>query len=268
MPAPTRYSAPALEKGLDILELLAEQAGPLPVSAISEALGRSRSELFRMLLVLEERGYIARLEGEEGFGLTTRLFELAMRNPPVGRLLDTALPVMERLAEQTSQSCHLAVASRDEMVVIARVESPDEVGFAVRVGHRRNLVESTSGRILLAYQPAPRRERWLAAAARRSSFDRVALERDLARIRRAGLRRAPSSFVEGIVDLGCPVFDGRSEGAVAALTIPFVKRRGAARDEPRVRTQLKEAAAEISEALARQAGSRSPRVESDGSGAA
>ena len=45
------YSAPALEKGLDILELLSKQEAGLTQSEISRALGRSVSEIFRMLVV-------------------------------------------------------------------------------------------------------------------------------------------------------------------------------------------------------------------------
>lgn len=51
-----QYRAPALDKGLDILELLASSAAPMSINAISEGVSRSRGEIFRMLLVLEERG--------------------------------------------------------------------------------------------------------------------------------------------------------------------------------------------------------------------
>src|ERR671924_391759 len=54
----TRYRAPALEKGLDVIELLAAEKSPLNLSAISQRLGRSAGELFRMLQVLEFKGFI------------------------------------------------------------------------------------------------------------------------------------------------------------------------------------------------------------------
>src|SRR5437762_9647214 len=52
-PKTSRYRAPALEKGLDVIELLAAEKSPLNLSAISQRLGRSSGELFRMLQVLE-----------------------------------------------------------------------------------------------------------------------------------------------------------------------------------------------------------------------
>ena len=53
-----RYRAPALDKGLDILELLATSSSPMTLTAIVNQLGRSHGELFRMVQVLEFRGFI------------------------------------------------------------------------------------------------------------------------------------------------------------------------------------------------------------------
>ncbi|MBW2396309.1 MAG: IclR family transcriptional regulator [Deltaproteobacteria bacterium] len=251
-----QYRAPALEKGLDVLELLAQSSRPRSTIEIGADLGRSRSEIFRMLSVLEDRGYIRRDGTEEGFGLTTKLFELAMQSPPTVNLLGASLPVMESLAEATSQSCHLAVASRDEMVVVARVESPDEVGFAVKIGHRRSLVDSTSGRVLLAFQPDARRDAWLRKVRKHHRFSVDMLRRDLARIQRQGHCRTRSTYVEGVTDLACPVFDGESSGAVAALSIPYVSRRSARRSVSDVMTRLRTAADEIGSVLQVRASSR------------
>jgi DNA-binding IclR family transcriptional regulator len=60
-----RYTAPALEKGLDIMELLAQEAKPLSMPDIAQCLGRSKGEIFRNLRILEERGYIARANGSD-----------------------------------------------------------------------------------------------------------------------------------------------------------------------------------------------------------
>ncbi|RZM12568.1 MAG: IclR family transcriptional regulator, partial [Sphingomonas sp.] len=88
MTTKSRYQAPALKKGLEILELLAAATAPLNMSDISTALGRSVSEIFRMLQVLEEHRYIAR--GDDGYRLTNRLFALGMSQPPVRNLVGIA----------------------------------------------------------------------------------------------------------------------------------------------------------------------------------
>ena len=65
MTNPPRYQAPALKKGLEILELLATSEQALTMSDISGALGRSVGEIFRMLQVLEERGDMASLASSQ-----------------------------------------------------------------------------------------------------------------------------------------------------------------------------------------------------------
>ena len=71
-----RYKAPALEKGLDILELLATTSTPMTLTQIVNQLDRSHGELFRMVQVLEFRGYIEQEGPSEGYVLTDKLFSL------------------------------------------------------------------------------------------------------------------------------------------------------------------------------------------------
>jgi len=132
--ATSKYRAPALEKGLDVLELLATAKSPMTLSQISARLDRSVSELFRMVQVLEARGYVGMSASGEGFELTNKLFSLGISRGPSQNLLASALPLMQTLSDQTRQACHLAIASDDRMVVIARIEAPGDVGFSVGAG--------------------------------------------------------------------------------------------------------------------------------------
>ena len=148
----SRYRAPALEKGLDVIELLAAEKSPLNLSAISARLGRSSGELFRMLQVLEFKGFITTAENGSGYVLTNKLFALAMAQAPVRSLVETALPIMRKLVQDIGQSAHIAVASEDQIVVITRIERPGDLGFSVRIGYRREIASATSGLVLFAYQ--------------------------------------------------------------------------------------------------------------------
>src|SRR6202012_1729780 len=71
----TRYSAPALEKGLDIIELLAGHPEGLSLVELARALGRTTAEIFRMVVVLQTRGYLVALG--ERYALSLLLFQLA-----------------------------------------------------------------------------------------------------------------------------------------------------------------------------------------------
>ncbi|QUD87691.1 IclR family transcriptional regulator [Phenylobacterium montanum] len=244
---PRRYRAPALEKGLDILELLARQGSAMTTSQISAALDRSVSELFRMVQVLEYRGYIEPAADGDGYELSSKLFALAMTRAPVRTLMEAALPVMRQLSAEARQSCHLAIASDDQMVVVARVENPGYVGFSVRPGYRRPLTDSTSGAVLMAFQPEAARQALFARLAPGGRMSAAAFARRAEAIRAQGCEQAPSAFVEGVIDISAPVMG--PHGAVAALTIPYMQSRPVAMTIEAAIAALQAAAGRISAEL-------------------
>lgn len=217
-----RYPAPALEKGLDILELLAVEPAGIAQGAIARRLGRTVGEIFRMLSCLERRGYIRRNAPDDSYALTLRLFELAHRHPPTQRLLSTALPVMRRLAEATVQSCHLGVYHDSRLLVVAQVESPAPSGFLVRLGAHFPLLETSSGRVLLAHQPADIRARWLAESTQgRTDPATQQLIGRIEGIAKRGYEQIASGAPRGITDISAPVRNHMGH-AVAALAVPHL----------------------------------------------
>ncbi|MBB5358348.1 DNA-binding IclR family transcriptional regulator [Rhodanobacter sp. ANJX3] len=245
---PPKYRAPALDKGLDIIELLAKAHAPLSIADISDGVGRSRGEIFRMLQVLEERDYISRGDGDAGYSITPRLFRLGMEQPPVKSAVETALPIMHRLAGQIDQSCHLVVPSGDQIVVIARVDPPGDIGLVVRIGHRRPMAQSASGQVLLCWQSEHVREQWLRIIAENEpKFDRKKLLKSIMQIRSQGYASHPSREVDGVTDLSAPVME--HDRAVCALTIPFIERRTALKTIDFTLMHLRQATTDISHAL-------------------
>jgi DNA-binding IclR family transcriptional regulator len=220
------YRAPALDKGLEILELLAGALEPVSVAEITTALARSRPEIYRVLVVLEARGYIQK--GEDGrFDLTDRLFDIAIQHAPKRNLLSAAKPAMEELAEQTLQSCHLMINSGEHMVCIARQESPAAVGFAVQVGFRPTLFDSTSGRVYFAFQSRTR-QALLLRRLRNLRASPAAIKEfvdEANGITGRGYALEPSRLTDGIQDISAPIFGVDPAEAIACLTIPFVSHR-------------------------------------------
>jgi DNA-binding IclR family transcriptional regulator len=244
-----KYSAPALEKGLDILELLAARGEPLTMSQMATELGRSVGELFRMIEALIRRGYIALAESGEGFELTDKLFALGLARAPAKSLLEHALPEMRKLARTIGQSCHLAVASNEQMVVIARIEAPGNEGYSVRVGNRRPLIASTSGLVLYAFQPPGVRTEWRKRLAPTvSSKTWKAFEDRAAAARTNKHVRADSDVTRHIVDLSAPVMS--IDTVAAALTCPYIETPKALPIKETI-TAIRRAADEIAAKLTR-----------------
>jgi DNA-binding IclR family transcriptional regulator len=216
------YAAPALEKGLDILELLARSDAPLSHKDIAQKLDRSIGELYRMITCLVDRGYLVNLD--DRFIVSTKLFELAHVNPPTHRLLTEALPIMQKLSSDLDQSCHLTVYSQGRQIVVAKVDSPSGMGFSVRVGAELDCLVSASGRILLAFQDAATQQlRIEESVRRRPDHGDLQIATTLSTIRARGFESIPSVQVRGLYAVSAPVLDARNH-ALAALTVPYAER--------------------------------------------
>lgn len=214
------YSAPALEKGFDILELLAEEQGGLTISEIAARLGRSISEVFRVIIVMERRLWLRKDPGSDRYSVTYRALDVAFRATPAQTLSQAAAPVMFDLAAAINQSCHLVIRAQDRGIVVHRQESPAAVGFAIRLGTAVDLALSCSGHVLLAFTPEDRRRQILAGMLGTGAALRSALQR-LDKVRKQGFEMQPSARTGGVTDVSYPVF-GFDGQVAAAMTIPFL----------------------------------------------
>jgi DNA-binding IclR family transcriptional regulator len=243
------YSTPALEKGLDILELFAETPEGLNVSEVARRLDRTVSEIFRMLLCLEQRGYLSQSANKERYRLTLRLFRLAQEHPPTKRMVTEALPIMHWLAHELRQSCHLGVLDGGHVVILAQVDSPESTGFYVKVGSKVDLMHAATGHVILAHQTQDARERAIQEWAHETKKKKPAdLEGHLTKIRKLGHERRASYEVKGVVNISFPVLNAQ-KNAVAALTIPYVKRIEDPISIAKIVASLRTASQQISEAL-------------------
>ncbi|GAB5430899.1 MAG: IclR family transcriptional regulator [Epibacterium sp.] len=221
-----KYRAPALEKGLDIIELLADYGDGLAQGDIARALDRSQSEIYRMLTTLVRRGYVVRSPGDDLYTLSLKMFALSQRHPPIGRLLETAAPQMRMLTRKAWQSCHLGMESNGDVVIVASAESPGNWGLALRVGTVIGLGNTGTGRVLAAFRPEDELSDLVAQhrlAVGEPPIDASELRDHIARIRELGYERMPSATAVGVTNLSYPVLnqDGR---AIAVLTCPFLER--------------------------------------------
>jgi DNA-binding IclR family transcriptional regulator len=179
-------------------------------------------EIYRMLACLVSRNYVVAID--DSYSATTKLFELAHLNPPTHRLLLESGPLMQKLSDELDQSCHLTVYNQGRQVVIAKVDSPSGMGFSVRVGAELDVLVSASGRVLLAFQGAETRARWIEEALRRRpNHADPKIERTLDSVRACGFASITSVQVRGLLAVSFPILDSQGH-ALAALTVPYAER--------------------------------------------
>ena len=216
------YSAPALEKGIDIVELLAGAESGLTVSEISERLKRSMSELFRIVIVMEKRGWLHKDPDTSRYRLTYHVLRVAYRGTPTQSLTVGSSAVMHDLSVRINQSCHLVVRSGTQGLVIMRHENQQRhANLSVRLGATIDLLASCSGQVLLAHLGAEERAQLgqLLTRPQRNALAKLTKSLDLIRTRGFEVQKSP--ITAGVTDISYPIrgFDGR---VVAALTVPYL----------------------------------------------
>ena len=237
------YRVPALEKGLDVLELLADSTRALRLTEIAERTARTKQELFRVLNCLHERGYLVR-DRAQRYRISTKLFELGAKQASIQTLVARALPHMERLAESIGESCHLNIVVGHRMLVVAHASSQADITLTVRVGATFPLHERNTGRVALAFLPADRRATYweqINEPTRRKNR----WQRELEAIHERGFEIADSPVTRGVKDCATPIL-GAGGQLLGVLCVSHIVRVGVPAEPPDLPSTLLATARAIS----------------------
>lgn len=113
-------AAGALASGLDILELLAQEAEGLGATAVARVLGLDKGNAHRLLRMLEERGYVEQDPTTKAFRASVQLVALAGNLLRSMDLVSVARPLMRQLSDETGEAVHLARRTRAGGVYVAQ----------------------------------------------------------------------------------------------------------------------------------------------------
>jgi DNA-binding IclR family transcriptional regulator len=209
----SKYQAPALEKGLDILEYLSQRAVPL-----------SQTEIANMLVCLEERGYLMREEHSAKYLLTLKLYNLSHRHSPVDDIRRASQYPIQQLAINLKQSCHLSVLYNDQLMVICQAKSPSPIALSIEEGSLFPLVLTASGRTLLAFLAPDERMNILNRIPLYKSYStrkQKGFLQSLEEIRAQAIYVSNSELSKGVTDIVVPI--GNLEtGVLACLAVSIL----------------------------------------------
>ncbi|RZK56464.1 IclR family transcriptional regulator [Pedobacter frigiditerrae] len=221
----SKYQAPALDKGLDILEYLSAQSIPLSQSEIAIGIDKTPNEIYRMLMSLESRGYILRDEVSGKYRLSLKLFYLSHRHSPVDELRKAAQFPLEELADTVRQSCHLSILYMNQVMVIIHAKSPGPIALSIEEGNLFPLPLTASGKVLLAYMNEAERSTVLKANPIYKKYPKPKRDEflaSLANIKETGAYFKPSDLAEGVSDISLPIGKHSTNGIIACLTISML----------------------------------------------
>lgn len=220
-----KYAAPAVEKVFDILECLAEQPVPMSQTEIAKKLGRSSNEIYRVLVNLEERGYLIR-EGRSGtYRVSLKLYNLSRSIFPIEQIRRCAMPYMDDFAVKTGMSCHLCVLYQSQTMVIVHASSPSPVSLNIAEGSLLSTVGTASGNILLANSKKSVQDMLLARSADFRTMplsEKAGMPAYLATVRQEALACRKDALAKGVESYATLI--GEPEGKIiASLSVSHIQ---------------------------------------------
>ena len=207
----------ALARGLDVLAVFDAGHRTMSLSEVAAAAGLARPTARRLLLTLEELGFVR--QGGGGFELTPRVLTLGMAYVGALGLWDVARPHLEALVAQTGESSSMAQLDGPDIVYVARVSVPKLITLRVEIGTRFPAAQTSQGKVLLAALPLDELDRTLALPSRAGLPTYIGrtpeqLYSELTAVRARGWALADEELAPGIRSVAVPVRDGT--GAVRA----------------------------------------------------
>ena len=216
-------SAKAVGKTIGILEFLAER-GHASLAEICSESGLNKSTGHRFLNALRHLGYVRQVE-DGSYAPTMKLAQLGMLVSDNLDLLSEARPVIRELGRETQETIHLAAIDETHLVYLDKIESTRNLRVAMmsRIGASAPTYCTGVGKALLAFVDEETRDHTLGGEhferhTPNTLPDRAALEKELTRIRAAGVALDNEEHEIGVRCVAAPVLDPDGR-AVAAISV-------------------------------------------------
>lgn len=211
----------ALARGLDVIKAFGPRQRVMTLTEVATATELARPTARRILLTLEELGYVR--AGEGGFALTPRVLELGVAYVHSMGLWELARPHLEQLSALTRESCSVAQLDGSDIVYVARVAVPKIVTLSVSIGTRFPALQTSLGKVLLAALPVAEADAVLALPSQSGITPRwcpSVEERHAAlrAVRASGWAVTDEQLAPGIRSVAAPLRDGHGR-VIAAINV-------------------------------------------------
>jgi DNA-binding IclR family transcriptional regulator len=222
----------AVVLALRILEHLAEQGNAVGVTALAQALGTTKSRIYRHLRTLVQQGYIQQSADTDRYRVGTRLMTLGLSVAENFDLTKAAQGVLRELRDALGLSCVLSQVEAGGVRVLATLPGKSAIEIGVKPGSLLHFHSSAQGKIALAFGSDQLRAAAIGPDLERMTpqtiVDPEVLQKEIQRVRTRGWAIAPNEAVTGLNTLAAPIFDASGDliGTVGIVdSIQFVSER-------------------------------------------
>ena len=203
-------------KAFALLEIIAEMSRPANVSELSAKTGYDRATVYRLLMTLNEAGYIIHNTDSKRFELGYKVVTLARSKLQEDQEIESIRDVMRQISLKTTEACHYSILENEDCVIALRERGKQLVMVDFAVGSRSDLYCTAGGKAMLAFQDTRMVQRYLTKAfpqlTKATITSQDGLRRELKEIRSHGVAYDNEELMVGLRCLAAPVFE--SDGSV------------------------------------------------------
>ncbi len=256
-----KYSLLTLKKGLAVLEVVAETAGDIGVTELSNQLKEPITVVFRILRTLTELGYINQDPKTKRYRLGPRIWELSEKAIARLDIVKSAQPFLSRLMQVTGETSSLAIAQGTEFLYVASIDGFRPLRAYVAPGSRTPLAYPTaSGRVLVAFSKPEITDEVFAQGLKRFTPSTVTdpdrIRSILQEVRGCGFAIVHGEYQHQLSAIAAPVLNSVGD-CIAALSISGVRQHFQGESSARLIAAVKSEAAALGKWL-REAASGEP----------
>ncbi|WP_075618831.1 IclR family transcriptional regulator [Paenisporosarcina indica] len=212
----------SVDRALQILEFLRKNPRGLGVTEISISLQVAKSTAHRLLMSLEEHGYVQKFGRESTYRLGLKFIEMNYTVTKNLNVLEIARPFIESLSKETGEIVHLVTLEGQEIIYIDKVENSSTIRIYSQIGRRGPLYCTAVGKSILAFLDEREAKKLVDKIefARLTDYtlvNREALATELATIKKDKYSYDNQEHEMGIRCVGAPIFDhnGRPQYALS-----------------------------------------------------
>jgi DNA-binding IclR family transcriptional regulator len=222
--AQDKYFSRAVSKALEVLEMLQNEANAMSLNDVAKRTKLSKTSAFRLLRTLEVTGYAA-LDGRGQYKLAPGIHAVAPTQG-LGKLIKAATPILHSVNEEFSETTSLAALFENRIEVVAVVESTHDLRMSNVVGHILPPNASSLGKVIIAFQTSPQRERLLRSFkiyrfTENTITDQKELSREYENIRTQQFAVDREECAPGGICFSVPIFgEGGQVSAAISLSMP------------------------------------------------
>lgn len=221
-----KYSVPALEKALAILDLLDKSDEDYTVTEIHTRLDIPKATAFMILNVLESHNVVKKSKHGR-YSLGPKIYTLGMSYMTKMDLKKIAKPHLEQLSKETGFATHLGIIAENQLLFIDKVEIQSFIKFNTFPGMRTDLHSTSMGKAIIAFLDEEEKNQIvdtieMGRYTPNTITDKNKLKEFLSRIRETGYAIEDEEGEIGVRCIGAPIFD-IDKKVVAAVSVTALK---------------------------------------------